>query len=88
MSDDLAQGEVENFVKIDFEKRRDLHGIFAENLEPVRILNALEIAGGRITPGHTLLFLDEIQACPRALASLRYFYEGMSGLHIVAADSK
>jgi hypothetical protein len=77
----------ENFVKIDFEKRRDLHGIFAENLEPVRILNALEIAGGRITPGRTLLFLDEIQACPRALAALRYFYEEMPGLHIVAAGS-
>ena len=76
-----------DFVKIDFEKRRDLHGIFAENLEPTRILNALEIASGRITPGSTLLFFDEIQACPRALASLRYFYEEMPGLHVVAAGS-
>jgi predicted AAA+ superfamily ATPase len=77
----------ENFVKIDFEKRRDLRVIFDENLDPARILNALEIVGGRITPGKTLLFLDEIQACPRALAALRYFYEEMPELHIVAAGS-
>lgn len=77
----------ENFVKIDFEKRRDLRAIFEENLEPARLLNALEIAGGRITPGKTLLFFDEIQACPRALAALRYFYEEMPELHIVSAGS-
>ncbi len=77
----------ESFVKIDFEKRRDLRAVFEENLEPRRILNNLEIATQRITPGETLLFLDEIQACPRALASLRYFYEEMPDLHIVAAGS-
>ena len=47
----------------------------------------MEIASGRITPGKTLLFLDEIQACPRALAALRYFYEEMPELHIVSAGS-
>lgn len=77
----------ESFVKIDFEKRRDLRAIFEENLDPGRIVNALEIAGGRIAPGRTLLFLDEIQACPRALAALWYFYEEMPGLHVVAAGS-
>jgi hypothetical protein len=77
----------ENFVKIDFEKRRDLRAIFDENLDPARILSALEIVGGKIAPGKTLLFLDEIQACPRALAALRYFYEEMPELHIVAAGS-
>jgi predicted AAA+ superfamily ATPase len=77
----------ETFVKIDFEKRRDLRAIFDENLDPARILSALEIARGKIVPGKTLLFLDEIQACPRALAALRYFYEEMPELHIVAAGS-
>ena len=79
--------QFESFVKIDFEKRRDLRVVFEENLEPRRILNSLEIASERITPGETLLFLDEIQACPRALASLRYFYEEMPDLHSVAAGS-
>lgn len=40
-----------------------------------------------IVPGKTLLFLDETQTCPRALAALRYFKEQMSGLHVIAAGS-
>ena len=75
------------FVKIDFEKRRDLHTIFAGNLEPQSILSYLELTCGRIIAGKTLLFFDEIQACPRAIMALRYFYEEMPELHIVAAGS-
>lgn len=40
-----------------------------------------------IVPGKTLLFLDESQACPRALAALRYFREQMPQLHVIAAGS-
>ena len=40
-----------------------------------------------IMPRETLLFLDETQACPRALAALRYFKEQMPGLHVIAAGS-
>lgn len=40
-----------------------------------------------ILPGKTLLFLDETQTCPRALAALRYFKEQMPGLHVIAAGS-
>jgi predicted AAA+ superfamily ATPase len=40
-----------------------------------------------IIPGKTLLFIDEIQAVPRALLSLRYFYEQMPELHVIAAGS-
>ena len=77
----------DSFVKVDLEKRRDLHRAFEDNLEPKRILNFLELACGRILPGHTLLFLDEIQACPRAIMALRYLYEEMPQLHLVAAGS-
>lgn len=76
-----------SFVKIDLEKRRDLHPHFAENLEPQSILNHLELTTGRIIPGQTLVFFDEIQACPQALMALRYFYEEMPDLHVVAAGS-
>jgi len=41
----------------------------------------------KIIPGKTLLFIDEIQTCPRAIMSLRYFYEDLSELHVVAAGS-
>ncbi|MBC8209017.1 MAG: ATP-binding protein [Desulfobulbaceae bacterium] len=76
-----------SFVKIDLEKRRDLHPHFAGNLEPQSILSHLELTTGRIIPGQTLLFFDEIQACPRALMALRYFHEEMPELHVVAAGS-
>lgn len=79
--------QFQNFVKIDLEKRRDLHPHFAGNLGPQSILNHLELTTGRIIPGQTLLFIDEIQACPRALMALRYFYEEMPDLHVVAAGS-
>lgn len=79
--------EFEQFVKVDFETRRDLHKYFEKNLEPAEILKGLEFFVGKITPGKTLLFFDEIQACPRAIMALRYFYEDMPDLHIVAAGS-
>lgn len=77
----------ESFVKIDLEKRRDLHSYFAGNLDPKNILAYLELEAGRILPGRTLLFFDEIQACPRAIMALRYFYEQMPELHVLAAGS-
>lgn len=79
--------QFDSFVKIDLEKRRDLHPYFSGNLEPQSILNHLELTTGRIVPGRTLLFFDEIQACPRALMALRYFYEEMPELHVIAAGS-
>lgn len=49
---------------------------FEENLEPEKILQFLEaFAGKKIIPGATLIILDEIQACEKALTSLKYFYE-------------
>ncbi len=85
--ENILAGSFADFVKIDLEKRRDLHLHFAGNLEPQTILSHLELTVGRIIPGQALLFLDEIQACPRAIMALRYFYELMPELHIVAAGS-
>jgi predicted AAA+ superfamily ATPase len=79
--------EFENLAKIDFEERQDLHAHFSGNLDPKGILQSLEITTGKIVPGKTLLFLDEIQACPRAIMALRYFYEKLPELHVVAAGS-
>ena len=85
--ENVLAGQFESFVKIDLEKRRDLHVHFAGSLEPRTILSYLELATGRITPGKTLIFFDEIQACPRAIMALRYFYEQMPELHVIAAGS-
>lgn len=77
----------DSFVKVDLEKRRDVHSNFEGNLDPKTILTYLELEFGRIIPGKTLLFFDEIQACPRAIIALRYFYEQMPELHVIAAGS-
>ena len=77
-----------SIVKIDLEKRRDLHDIFAGDLGSQTILSQLAlVTGQRIVPGETLLFLDEIQACPRAVMALRYLYEELPALHVIAAGS-
>jgi predicted AAA+ superfamily ATPase len=73
---------------INFEKRIDWHSLFEPNLDVKRILSELEIlTGKRIIAGKDLLFLDEIQECPNAIAALRYFYEQVPELHVIAAGS-
>lgn len=85
----FGQGHFPNqTVILDLEKRPDFHSLFQLNLDPKRILSELEIAAQiKIEPGKTLLFLDEIQSCPRALMALRYFYEELPMLHVIAAGS-
>ncbi|MCP3875475.1 MAG: ATP-binding protein [Desulfobacteraceae bacterium] len=86
--DNVLAPQFESYVKIDLEKQRDLHIHFENSLEPLSILSYLELsAGQRIIPNKTLLFFDEIQACPRAIMALRYFYEELPSLHVVAAGS-
>lgn len=84
----FAKQEFDNLVELNFEQMLKLHRIFEKDLEPQTIIVDLQILiNQQITPGKTLLFLDEIQACPRALLALRYFYELMPELHVVAAGS-
>ena len=84
----FAGAEFDTLVKVDLEKRRDLHGCFGDDLDARTVVRHLELASGRrIVPGSTLLFLDEVQACPRAIMALRYLYEQMPDLHVIAAGS-
>jgi len=73
---------------VNLEKRVDWHIIFEKNLDATRIINELEILlNTKIVQGKDLLFFDEIQACPKAISALRYFYEQYPALHIIAAGS-
>lgn len=73
---------------INFEKRLDWHSVFELNFDITRILSDLEILLGKsIVAGKDLLFFDEIQECPKAITSLRYFYEQVPDLHVIAAGS-
>lgn len=76
------------FVEINFDDSEDIHTIFAHDLDPHRIIKEISIITGQeIVPGKTLLFFDEVQESPRAIKSLRYFYEKMPDLHLIAAGS-
>lgn len=77
-----------NIVTIDFEKERELHAFFEKSLDPLVIKQSIEIIKKtKIEPEKTLLFFDEIQSCPRAITALRYFYEEMNEIHVIAAGS-
>ena len=77
-----------SFVEINLEFERNAKSIFEQDLDPKRIMRDLAlISGKKLTPGKTLLFLDEIQSVPSALNALRYFYENSPELHIIAAGS-
>jgi hypothetical protein len=74
-------------VTINFELQPELASCF-DSLEPAEILNSLTLLHRqKITPGDTLLFLDEIQECPNAIRALRYFKEKLPELHVIAAGS-
>jgi len=77
-----------NYVEVNFEKRPEFKNVFESNLDVERIVSEIgALFGVKIEIGKTLLFLDEIQMCPKALMSLRFFKEDMRGLHVVAAGS-
>lgn len=72
---------------INFEQQRNYIACFNE-LNPHSIIKAIEaISGQFIIPGETLLFLDEIQECPKAIMALRYFKEQLPRLHVIGAGS-
>ncbi|MDE6636732.1 MAG: AAA family ATPase [Muribaculaceae bacterium] len=78
----------ENFVEINFERQPEYKELFTSNLVLSRIIPQISaISGQNIISGKTLLFLDEIQLCPEAVMSLRFFKEDMPELHVIAAGS-
>ena len=77
----------ENTVVVNFELYPQLKQCFGA-LDPKEIINKLQIMQNiNIEHGKTLLFLDEIQECPQAIMSLRYFKEKMPQLHVIGAGS-
>jgi hypothetical protein len=83
----LAQS-FEYFIEVDFEAQRNLHALFSSSLNPADICEQLSLYYSvPIIEGKTLLFFDEIQSCLPAISSIRYFYEKMPNLHLIAAGS-
>lgn len=79
----------ESYVEINFEKQASFISLFqVKDIDVKKIVAQISaMAGKRIVPGQTLLFLDEVQACPEAIMSLWFFKEDLPELHVIAAGS-
>jgi len=76
------------FVEVNFERDIDVSLFFDQNLDPEKICSNLSAYYGQpIIDEQTLLFFDEIQACPKAIQALRFFYESKPNLHVISAGS-
>lgn len=85
---EFGKREFDNCVVVNLETDKALAGKFEENITPFPIIQYLEsVYYQRIIPGKTLIVLDEVQACERALTSLKYFCEQAPEYHIIAAGS-
>lgn len=87
---EFGRQEFDRFHYFNFEKQAKLHKIFDQDhdLEPSQLLNDLSFhVDAPINAQTDLVIFDEIQACPRALTSLKYFCEEMPQLALVAAGS-
>lgn len=86
--DRFGKERFEDVVYVNFETDDALSSAFSGNIDPSHLLNTLEVYfRTRIIPGKTLIILDEIQACERALTSLKYFCEKAPEYAVLAAGS-
>lgn len=85
---EFGQNCYDNFVYFNFDEEDELKSIFETNKNPARIIELLSmISGSKIQPGNTLIIFDEIQECPEALNTLKYFREKANEYHVIAAGS-
>ena len=85
---EFGKENYDDIAYFNFDLDTDLYNLFVNSKEPKRILEQLAfIYGKAIIPGKTLIFFDEIQECPDALNSLKYFQEEANEYHIVCAGS-
>lgn len=85
---EFGRSSYENLAYFNFDLSPELGQFFQTTRDPRRILENLAAAGAqRILPGRTLVVFDEIQACPEAISSLKYFCEQAPEYHLACAGS-
>lgn len=85
---EFGKNYYKNFVYFNFDEEDELKSIFETNKNPHRIIELLSlITGEKIMPEDTLIIFDEIQECPEALNTLKYFNEKANNYHVIAAGS-
>jgi predicted AAA+ superfamily ATPase len=85
---EFGRANYKNIAYIWFEKNERMQTLFSGDMDTRRLLVGLEAeTGQKIVPGETLIIFDEIQECPNALTSLKYFNENIPEYDIIAAGS-
>lgn len=84
---EFGKREFKTFINLNFERNPEYKDIFETKIPSELIEKIVLYTGKRTEPGKTLLFIDEIQECPEAIVSLRYFFEEMPELHVIGAGS-
>lgn len=85
---DFGKNNYDDVAYFNFDHDTNLYNLFENTKDPNRILEQLAfIHGRRILPEKTLIVFDEIQECPNALNSLKYFQEEANEYHIISAGS-
>ena len=85
---DFGDRHFEKTVYLNFEENSRLSSLFEDDYDVHRIIREIEIfQKTKIVAGKTLLIMDEIQECPRAITSLKYFCENLRELHVISAGS-
>jgi predicted AAA+ superfamily ATPase len=83
----LGKNHFENYAYFNFDERPELNQFFEINKDVDRILNSLSLISGISINENTLIIFDEIQECPAALNTLKYFAENKPNIPIVSAGS-
>lgn len=85
---EFGKNNYENIAYFNFDHDDNLAELFKNTKNPKRIIEQLSLVDGKkIMPQKTLIIFDEIQECPNALNSLKYFCEEASEYHVVCAGS-
>jgi len=85
---EFGKKHYEKVAYINFDNNERMQSLFSDNIDISRIIIGLQIESGVTIEGNnTLIIFDEVQEVPRALTSLKYFYENAPQYHIVAAGS-
>ena len=84
---ELGDLHFEETVEINFEANPEAFSLFDKSNIPKTLQRIRSLTGKNLIPGQSLLILDEIQAVPELISHLRYFYEKLPELHIVATGS-
>lgn len=85
---EFGRENYKNTVYVNLESNGTVASMFNDDISPSKLIKYLEAeTGERILPNETLIILDEIQSCERAVTSLKYFCEEAPDYHIAAAGS-